>query len=439
MSTVMKLSSHDRKELEKFTLFLSCKSVQVIVQSRLGQKQKTQCKAEASNSDWFNLDIPDEDDVQLQLNEAMAGHIPEPGGPSLCTEISLKTVDGDTLVLEVWQLSVSNVCDSSVRATYTVYNRMSIVLKSLITITRVMPAYRLSHNQSRDSYIICFNVYMGGAPGSVVQTQLDVLGEDYKRVQVGQVGMPTGTLTLGVDYRTKMTISPQQAINQAHPAMMLKSDYFKPDLSPRGMRMRPSTDIATDAVKRSDKDLPPEGIRRQSGVAGHNGCANGHKDGGDILGEMHQGAFAPPCPRNLKEIADRVDESPWPMPKPAFSSLLSMPAKSTASSNSRSEEDTDSDVNEPLVEPREVLLPTEDFILVELVQTSICLMVKEGGTDLGTFFQECQSAPMLSSFSCQPTLEQQVSEISAHLAALESSLPDLDQFVESVCQSDSLK
>lgn len=64
---------------------------------------------------------------------------------------------------------------------------------------------------------------------------------------------------------------------------------------------------------------------------------------------------------------------------------------------------------------------------------------EEGGTDLGTFFQECQSAPMLSSFSCQPTLEQQVSEISAHLAALESSLPDLDQFVESVCQSDSLK
>uniref|UniRef100_A0A131YVX5 Autophagy-related protein 13 n=1 Tax=Rhipicephalus appendiculatus TaxID=34631 RepID=A0A131YVX5_RHIAP len=396
MSTVMKLSSHDRKELEKFTLFLSCKSVQVIVQSRLGQKQKTQCKAEASNSDWqFNLDIPDEDDVQLQLNEAMAGQIPEPGGPSLCTEISLKTVDGDTLVLEVWQLSVSNVCDSSVRATYTVYNRMSIVLKSLITITRVMPAYRLSHNQSRDSYIICFNVYMG-------EPQLDVLGEDYKRIQVGQVGMPTGTLTLGVDYRTKMTISPQQAINQAHPAMMLKSDYFKPDLSPRGMRMRP---------------------RR--------------KDGGDVLGEMHQGAFAPPCPRDLKEIADRVDESPWPLPKPAFASLLSMPAKSTASSNSRSEEDTDSDVNEPLVEPREVLLPTEDFILVELKPPFAD--GEEGGTDLGTFFQECQSAPMLSSFSCQPTLEQQVSEISAHLAALESSLPDLDQFVESVCQSDSLK
>ncbi|KAH6936102.1 hypothetical protein HPB50_013376 [Hyalomma asiaticum] len=147
------------------------------------------------------------------------------------------------------------------------------------------------------------------------------------------------------------------------------------------------------------------------------------KDGGDVL--------------DLKEIADRADESPWPLPKPAFSSLLSMPAKSTTSTNSRSEEDNDSDVNEPFVEPREVLLPTEDFILVELKPPFAD--GEEGGTDLGTFFQECQSAPMLSSFSCQPSLEEQVSEISAHLAALESSLPDLDQFVESVCQSDSLK
>ncbi|XP_050038584.1 autophagy-related protein 13 isoform X3 [Dermacentor andersoni] len=396
MSTVMKLSPHDRKELDKFTLFLACKSVQVIVQSRFGVKQKTKSKPHASLSDWqFNLDIPDLPEIQTRVNEAMAGQIPEPGGPSLCTQISLQTVDGDTLVLEVWHLSVSNVCDSSVRAIYTVYNRMSLLLKSLITITRVTPAYRLSHNQSRDSYIICFNVYMG-------EPQLDMLGEDYKRVQVGQVGTPTGTLTLGVVYRTKMTISPQQAVNQTHPAMMLKSDYFKPDLSPRGMRMRP---------------------RR--------------KDGGDSLGEMQQGAFAPPCPRDLKEIAAREDESPWPLPKPAFSSLLSMPAKSTTSNNSRSEEDNDSDVNEPFVEPREVLLPAEDFVLVELKPPFAD--GEEGGTDLGTFFQECQSAPMLSSFSCQPTLEQQVSEISAHLAALESSLPDLDQFVESVCQSDSLK
>uniref|UniRef100_A0A1E1X4U1 Autophagy-related protein 13 n=1 Tax=Amblyomma aureolatum TaxID=187763 RepID=A0A1E1X4U1_9ACAR len=432
MSTGMKVSPHDRKELDKFTLFLACKSVQVIVQSRFGVKQKTKSKPHSALSDWFNLDIPDLPEIQAQVNEALAGRIPEPGGPSLCTQISLQTVDGDTLVLEVWQLSVSNVCDSSVRLIYTVYNRMSLLLKSLIAITRVTPAYRLSLGQSRDSYIICFNVYMG-------EPQLDLLGEDCQRVQVGQVGTPTGTLTLGVVYRTKMTISPQRAINQAHPAMMLKSDYFKPDLSPRGVRARHSTDVATDAVKRSDRDLPSEGIRRQSSVAGHNGCANGRKDGGDNLSDMQQGAFAPPCPRDPKEIAAREEESPWPLPRPAFSSLLSTPPKSASSNHSRlSEEDNnDSDTNDTFVEPREVLLPAEDFVLVELKPPFAD--GEEGGTDLGTFFQECQSAPMLSSFSCQPTLEQQVSEISAHLAALESSLPDLDQFVESVCQNDSLK
>lgn len=396
MSTVMKLSPQDRKELDRFTLFLACKSVQVIVQSRFGAKQKTKSKPHSSVTDWFNLDIPDLPEIQAKVNDAMSGRIPEPGGPSLCTEISLQTAEGESLMLESWQLSVSNTCDTSVRVTYTVYNRMSVLLKSLITITRVTPAYRLSLCQGPDSYIILFNVYMG-------DPQLHLLGEECKWLQVGQVGTPTGTLTLGVAYRTKMTISPERAaITQAAHPTMIKSDYFKPDLSPRGMRAR-----------------------------------HRHKDAGDGLTQMQQGAFAPPCPRNEKEIAAREDESPWPLPKPAFSALLSTPAKLTTSTHSRSEDENDSDANDALVEPREVLLPSEDFVLVELKPPFAD--GEEGGTDLGAFFQECQSAPMLSSFSSQPTLEEQVSEISAHLAALESSLPDLDQFVESVCQSDSLK
>lgn len=61
------------------------------------------------------------------------------------------------------------------------------------------------------------------------------------------------------------------------------------------------------------------------------------------------------------------------------------------------------------------------------------------GSDLGAFFQECQSAPMLQSYSYEPTLEEQVNEINATLAALEASLPELDEFVESICRSDSLK
>lgn len=53
MST-MKLSPHDRKELDKFIRFLAFKSVQVIVQSRLGEKQKTKSKPFSTVSDWVS-------------------------------------------------------------------------------------------------------------------------------------------------------------------------------------------------------------------------------------------------------------------------------------------------------------------------------------------------------------------------------------------------
>lgn len=52
-------------------------------------------------------------------------------------------------------------CDSNVRVTYTVYNRMGLLLKSLVTVTRVTPAYKLARRQSPDSYVILYNIYMG--------------------------------------------------------------------------------------------------------------------------------------------------------------------------------------------------------------------------------------------------------------------------------------
>lgn len=65
--------------------------------------------------------------------------------------------------------------------------------------------------------------------------QVEQLGEGSQWMQVGQVGMPMGTIALKVLFRTKLAISPQRAMPQGN-AMMLKSDYFKPDLSPKGLR-----------------------------------------------------------------------------------------------------------------------------------------------------------------------------------------------------------
>lgn len=66
------------------------------------------------------------------------------------------------MILEVWSLNINTeLSDPSIKATYTIYNRMSILLKSLISTTRVTPAYKLSRRQAPDSYSIYYRIYSG--------------------------------------------------------------------------------------------------------------------------------------------------------------------------------------------------------------------------------------------------------------------------------------
>ncbi|EEC06778.1 conserved hypothetical protein, partial [Ixodes scapularis] len=443
MST-MKLSPHDRKELDKFIRFLAFKSVQVIVQSRLGEKQKTKSKPFSTVSDWFNLDIPDIPEITEEVRRALGSQIPEAGGPSLCTEISLQTVEGDSLVLETWQLSGSEACDASVRVIYTVYNRMSLLLKSLVAVTRVTPAYKLSLRQGPDSYVVCYRVYMG---------EPQQLGEGSQKVQVGQVGTPTGTLSLRVHYRTKLAISPQRAMSQGNP-MMLKSDYFKPDLSPKGLRA---------LARRGDKDSSASGeaAKRQCTTAGHNGCSNG------LVPFCALASFPRSASRNM---TGRFKFQA--MPKKAsletndllqvvcrgLSQQETQPPYWEAKTRHLTHQNSGTDCVSrfqhggfAFSEARSTSLgdsPSQRSAGKRLVSNSLKVYVAikppfaedgDPGSDLGAFFQECQSAPMLQSYSYEPTLEEQVNEINATLAALEASLPELDEFVESICRSDSLK
>lgn len=57
--TAVGLTAQEQKDMERFVKFLSQKMVQVIVQSRLGEKVCTPCKAHPSTADWFNLGIED--------------------------------------------------------------------------------------------------------------------------------------------------------------------------------------------------------------------------------------------------------------------------------------------------------------------------------------------------------------------------------------------
>ncbi|XP_012282024.1 autophagy-related protein 13 homolog isoform X2 [Orussus abietinus] len=190
----------------------------------------------------FNLAIQDIPEVLAEAKRALCGDMLNSTIP-LCIEISLRTVEGDTMVLEMWSLGIlPEQSDPTIRVTYTVYNRMGILLKSLLSVSRITPAYKLSRRQGPESYVICYRIYMG-------EPQLHTLGDNYKNVRVGQLCTPVGTIHLSVSYRTKMAISPTQT---GRDSIMLKSDHFHSDLSPRHARYQQSEDNAkslSDTIK----------------------------------------------------------------------------------------------------------------------------------------------------------------------------------------------
>ncbi|XP_077575821.1 autophagy-related protein 13 isoform X2 [Stigmatopora nigra] len=211
------LNPQDKKDLDKFIKFFALKTVQVIVQGRLGEKICIRSSSSPTGSDWFNLAIKDIPEVTHEAKKALAGQLPGVGR-SMCVEISLKTSEGDSMELETWCLEMNEKCDKDIKVSYTVYDRLSVLLKSLLAVTRVTPAYKLSRKQGHD-YVILYRIYFG-------EVQMRGLGEGFQTVRVGVVGTPVGTLTLSCAYRTNLALMSNRQFERSVPIMGIIVDHF---------------------------------------------------------------------------------------------------------------------------------------------------------------------------------------------------------------------
>lgn len=232
----------DKNEFTKYSKFLAYKAVQVIVESRKGVKiEPNTKKSQTSDSEWFNLQIPDNPDVNKATKNVLpSDRVLETFEIGLHVEISVKTEDGDEMVLEIWTLGLDdNQCDPSLTTLSTVYSRMSILLKSLISITRITPAYQLSRRQRTESFTIFYRVYTG-------DTKNKILGDSIKNLQVGMLKTPRGGIFFSVAYRTDMSITPNKTVKNTD--LLLKSDHF--EMSPKR--------IVTDPNKKEIIEKPRE-------------------------------------------------------------------------------------------------------------------------------------------------------------------------------------
>nr|KAF6342509.1 autophagy related 13 [Pipistrellus kuhlii] len=133
--------------------------------------------------------------------------------------------------LEIWCLEMNEKCDKEIKISYTVYNRLSLLLKSLLAITRVTPAYRLSRKQGHE-YVILYRIYFG-------EVQLNGLGEGFQTVRVGTVGTPMGTITLSCAYRINLAFMSTRQFERTPPIMGIIIDHFVDRPYPSSSPMHP--------------------------------------------------------------------------------------------------------------------------------------------------------------------------------------------------------
>ncbi|XP_073460404.1 autophagy-related protein 13 isoform X6 [Aquarana catesbeiana] len=436
------LSPQDRKDLDKFVKFFALKTVQVIVQARLGDKICTRSSSSPTGSDWFNLAIKDIPEVTQEAKKALSGQLPAVGR-SMCVEISLKTSEGDSMELEVWCLEMNEKCDREIKVSYTVYNRLSLLLKSLLAVTRVTPAYRLSRKQGHE-YVILYRIYFG-------DVQLLGLKEGFQAVRVGTVGTPIGTLTLTCAYRTNLAFMSTRASEEqgtVYPSVEDSQDVCATSFStsPPSQMMVPgkegglpnitaqpahgtqaerdrvlltSPSNVTGTTSSSEEADTPSG----SNTTGRSGSPNKTPH---ILFTRKVGAFVD---KSSPQVTYASTDIPFAVFAPKLAELeehdpmvmcpdspedVSPDARSLQSSCSSSE------------------VPQDDFVMVDFRPA---FSKDDLPMDVGTFYREFQNPPQLSSLSIDIAVQSMAEDLDSlpeKLAMHEKNMEEFDAFVESL-------
>ncbi|XP_065541739.1 autophagy-related protein 13 isoform X2 [Lathamus discolor] len=448
------LSSQDRKDLDKFIKFFALKTVQVIVQARLGEKICTRSSSSPTGSDWFNLAIKDIPEVTHEAKKALAGQLPAVGR-SMCVEISLKTSEGDSMELEIWCLEMNEKCDKEIKVSYTVYNRLSLLLKSLLAITRVTPAYRLSRKQGHE-YVILYRIYFG-------EVQLSGLGEGFQTVRVGTVGTPVGTITLSCAYRINLAFMSNRQFERTPPIMGIIIDHFVDRPYPSSSPMHPcnyragedngavypSVEDSQEVCTTSFSTSPPSqliGPGKEGGVPpvpsqpAHGTQADQERmctplDGG------HYSAATPSSSEDTETVSNSSEGkcgSPHDLLETIFirkvGAFVNKPINQV---NPPDSPETESPLQGSLHSEGSSSSSTgnthDDFVMIDFKpafsKDDILPM------DLGTFYREFQNPPQLSSLSIDigaQSMAEDLDSLPEKLAVHEKNVKEFDAFVETL-------
>lgn len=413
-------------DLEKYTRYFIHKAIQVIVQSRLGlEKIHTRC--DPGGNDFFNLAIKDYKDVTETVTKCLDS-IDDTSDQkkftikkewNICCEISLKNSEGDSMVLEYWLFSneVLLTSTSTVPAPediYNVYNRMCLLLKSIAVLTRAAPAYRVSSSgQSAETFIVCYRVFNADKEALRRLAEKTTKKKFATPVKLGTIVNYISSLSVSLVYRTTMTsgkgktsiTGSQSQDSDLMPG--LKADHFSRENIEESKLGASSTSQAKPLPSSTSLTSPlfTEGPRKVP-------------------------AFVNPS--SSKSVIDEINL----VPETAFLSLLTqsqLPGKAEDAPDDPTPEGPVIKTTVSTTGTTTVAMTSTDAMASSSADESFVIVEAPFASQekiLGSFFNG--PAP---SFADSEDILTHLNELSREIEEIESSVPQWDSFVESVCSS----
>ena len=442
----------DKEDVSKYIKFFAFKAVQIIVHSRTGEKTRTCSKANAVGVDWFNIALPGAN-IGGEIKKEIKGEfvnkkavIEEP----LWLYIYLKTSEGFDSLLESWSISFTNKSDPSVKNAFAVYNKLALLLKSVVSVSRSLPAYRLTRKKERDfsfSYKICS-----------IELEHGKVSRMPPATRIGSVSTNFGTIVLSVRFHTKidffsndegsvsvgyMDPKPNVLIKMNKDEALESLEPLDPDLVEE-LQKAALDDLtgSTASLPTSFRTTTPQRLEQIEGVSssdltdisqplrigGIDDTERALAAFGEISIESSQSELPemPSTPPLLSLIQSKIDES---------TSDHSLKTKQAAHNSKINEEEDKKTKDEKMLvglddtdsgtEPTAQAVGFEDdFVLVEVrpafaPQTS----------DAGQLYRECQNPPKLEMFTMKNDYDSDNDEsISEQIERYESQLAQYDEF-----------
>ncbi|RUS74896.1 hypothetical protein EGW08_017342 [Elysia chlorotica] len=219
---------------KKFTL----KCLQVIVNSRI---EANLLRSNKDFNEFFNIYVPDNPAIEDSLKKSLKDIKTFPPKCPICVEVALVTSEGDHMFLETWDLAFNrSSLDMSANRRQHIFTRMGVTLKSLLSATRALPAYKLARNQGEKGggYTLTHRVYLA-------KPQTHMLGEGFKTVRAGAVPTAHGLLTVTVSYRTKLLLSADMSVPAAAEIEVEENHFMREaqELTGRQISPKPSNPL----------------------------------------------------------------------------------------------------------------------------------------------------------------------------------------------------